>query len=147
MVGRRVLMELPAGRDPRQTGQALLLSLLVLFLVSVALSIVAGALAVREKAVQEEVRDVELRALTDAALARTLAELKRKRSYPGLPDQEFGPGRISSKVKALSGLRVRVVAIATYGERQKAIEAQVRLDLNRPPRVMTWQRAAVPDSD
>lgn len=128
-----------------QSGQALLLALLVLFLVSVALTIIASALAVREKAFQEEVRDVELRALTDAALARTLAELKRDRSYRGLGEEDFGPGRISSKVIPLGGRSVRVLAVATHGDRQKAIKAEVSLPLKAPPRVTSWERAAVPD--
>lgn len=133
----------PARRRAEE-GQALLVALLTLFMVSVALSLAASALALHQKAVQDEVRDVKLRAHTDAALARTLAELRRNRNYGGIPEEDFDGGWIASKVEAVSGLMVRIEARAGYADKEQAVSADVRMPLGGLPRVTSWERMAAP---
>lgn len=120
-----------------ERGHALVLALLVLVLASLAVALAAELFAEAWRAGEREASRARLLALTDAALAATLAELARSPSFPGLPEQELGGGRLKSEVQALAGGEVEVRCRATLGGRAFATRARVDLASGRP-RVLEW---------
>ncbi|HEV8629640.1 MAG TPA: hypothetical protein VGV61_04925, partial [Thermoanaerobaculia bacterium] len=65
-----------------ESGQALLIALLALFLASMAAGFVAEDLALRESALQEEIARAHVRGLLDGAVAEGLAYLSIPRPLP-----------------------------------------------------------------
>jgi hypothetical protein len=122
-----------------ESGYALVMALMVIFLVSVSLALLAGSLQLRLRLEGENGETVILSGLSDGALAKTLANLAGDRYYPGLPEQDFGDGRIRSRVERLDGDDYRVRATAMYRQRRRVVEAEV---IRRPgmTRVIHWRR-------
>jgi hypothetical protein len=108
-----------------ESGFALTLALLVLFLVALALTLISLALLVRMSAVRQESQGVALTALADAALAEAVANLAADAGFPGVAEHPLGSGRIASQVSSLSGSHFRVVATARLGTRARAVEGEV----------------------
>ena len=122
-----------------QSGVALLLTLVVLLLLGIALALIGGTLAHRLKLAKREAETVVLCALSDAALAEGLAELAANPYTLGVPEHEFGEGKIESRVTALGGTSYVVVASGLYHSRRRNVEALVQ----RTPletRVTRWRR-------
>ncbi len=123
-----------------QEGYALLVALVVLLLVSIALALLAAGLQIRMRLVRQEAQILRLMALSDAALAETLASLNYDPSFDGLPDQAFGGGRISSSVRPLGTNHYEVLAVALYAGKERAVDAEVvRTPLGVA--VVHWERA------
>lgn len=108
-----------------ESGYALLTSLLVLFLVSVSLSLLAAALYLRMKLVQHEVGGVHLVALADGALSETLAHLYADPDFAGVAEHPLGRGQVKSRVESRGSGRYRVWATATYAGRVRDVYAEV----------------------
>ncbi len=122
----------------RQRGQVLLVALFALLLLSVALALVALLATEEHRAARREVGSLTLAALTDAALAETLARLATSRSFPGLPEQEFAGGTLSSEIEWLASERLEVRAHASWRGRKRSVRAEVDLTAG-PPRVVSWR--------
>jgi type II secretory pathway pseudopilin PulG len=127
-------------RTRKEDGFALLVALVVLLLVSIALALVAAALQIRMRLVRQEAQTVRLMALSDAALAETLASLTYNPDFDGVAEQAFGGGRIASAVRPLGSSRYEVLAVALYAGKERAVDAEVvRTPLGA--RVVRWERA------
>src|SRR5687767_4069234 len=94
----------------RDDGFALAAVLLAILLLSIGLALVAASLQLRMRLVRREAQSITLTALSDAALAQTLAELGEDPYYHGVPEHGLGPGRLRSEVRFLSPGRYEVVA-------------------------------------
>lgn len=120
-------------------------ALFVLLLVSIAVGLLAGSLGRQLRQLQQEALALELRALSDAALAEALAELGRDRNFAGLPEHSFDRGAIASEVEPLGPNLYFVRASARLGVRRRTIEAEVRR-VAEELRVSEWRRVPVAES-
>jgi Tfp pilus assembly protein PilV len=127
-------------RARRQEGYALLVALVVLLLLSIALALLAAALQIRMRLVRQEARSLHLLALSDAALAETLASLTYDAELTGVPEHQFGGGRIGSTVRPLGVNRYEVLAVATYAGHDRAVHAEA-VRTPQGARVVRWERA------
>jgi type II secretory pathway component PulK len=115
------------SRQPRgEAGFALLTALLVLFLVSLCLSLLSLSLLLRLRAVRQESQGVILTALADAALAEAVANLAVDANFNSVPEHPLGSGRITSQVTKLSATSFRIVATARLETRTRTVEASVQ---------------------
>ncbi len=127
-------------RNRRENGYALLAALLVIFLLSTALALLGASLQLRMRLVREDGKTVILSALSDAAVAETLASLAQSGSFSGADEHDFGGGRISSQVTPLSGFGLYdVVATAKFGDRKRVVQAEVYREPGKA-RVRWWRR-------
>jgi hypothetical protein len=109
-----------------EAGFALLTALLVVFLVSLCLTLISVSLLLRMRAVRQESQGVILTALSDAALAESVANLAVDADFAGVPEHTLGSGKIASHISKLSATQFRIVATARLGTRTRAIEAFVQ---------------------
>ncbi|MFL6200485.1 MAG: hypothetical protein ACJ76J_15010 [Thermoanaerobaculia bacterium] len=124
----------------RDTGFVLASVLMAILLLSIGLALVAASLQLRMGLVRREARSVTLTALSDAALAETVAEISADAYFPGVPEHGLGPGRLRSEVRFLSPGRYEVVATAIYAGRERTVEAEVLRPIGAAARVVRWQR-------
>lgn len=108
-----------------QEGSALLTAVLTLFLVAVALALLAASLQLRMRLVKGEVETIQLVALADAALAEALAGLYADPLFPGEQEHALGRGTIESQVTHLGFGRYDVVATGTYAGGKRSVFAEV----------------------
>lgn len=123
----------------RDDGFVLPAVLLAILLLSIGLALIAASLQLRMGMVQREARSVTLTALSDAALAETLARLTEDAYDDGVPERDFGGGRLHSKVQFLSPGRYHVLATALYAGRKRTIEAEVSRPPGAPARIVRWR--------
>ena len=97
----------------------------MIFLLSIALALLAASLQLRMRLVREDAQTVILTALSDAAVAETLANLVQSPDYPGAPEHELGQGTISTKVESLGPGLYDVIAVAKYSGRTRTVEAEI----------------------
>jgi hypothetical protein len=130
-----------SGRARREeSGYALVVALMVVFLVSISLALLAASLQIRLRTEGEGGETVILSALSDGAVAESLANLAEDASFPGISDKALGNGRIRSTVEPLDGERnFRVLATATYRQRRRVVEVEVLRDPG-VARVIRWRR-------
>ncbi len=124
-----------------ESGYALLTALLVIFLLSIALSLLAASLQLRMRIVREDAETVILSGLSDAAVAEAVANLAASAYYSGSPEHTFGDGKIASTVEPESPGLFNVVATATYAGRKRAVQVEIF----RAPgvaHVRRWRRLA-----
>ena len=122
-----------------ESGFALVTALLAVFLLSVALALVATSLQIRMNMVRQEARSLTLTALSDAALAETLAHLAIDATYRGVAAHPFGGGSIESEVVRVDTRRYEVRAFASYAGAERAVRAEV-LRLPEGTQVVSWSR-------
>jgi hypothetical protein len=115
------------------------MALLVLFLLAIALSLLAASLQIRMRLAREDAESVILGGLSDAAVAESLANLAQSSYYSGSPLHAFGDGKIGSEVTPVSPGVYKVLATATYASRKRVVQATV---LRSPghARVQQWRR-------
>ena len=118
-------MSRPQDHRRGESGTALVMALLVLFLVSVSLALLAGSLQLRMRLVREDAESVILSGLSDAAVDEAVAGIAQDSSYTGAPKHDFGNGTIESKVESAGPGLYDVVATAIYDGRHRRVEAQV----------------------
>ncbi len=127
------------GRHRRcESGQALIVALLALLMVSVACALLAGSLLLHLRAARHEAEDVRLAALADAAVAASLAELAASPASRGVIEREFDGGSIASEIARPGPGRAVVVARADYRGRTRRVRAEIRLSA-AGPRVVAWR--------
>ena len=114
-------------REPRrgESGTALVMALLVLFLLSVVLALLAESLSLRMRMARDEAESVAVGNLADSALEEAMAELALDPNYAGAPQHDFGGGTLQTKVESLGPGLYDVTATANYGTRHRVVEAQV----------------------
>jgi hypothetical protein len=122
-----------------ESGQALLIALIALILIGVALALVAALLVGRMNRVQERTRDTALLALSDAALAETLADMAAWPASPGVDRRPFGGGTLESRVAHGAGGSFTVLATATFRGGILTVEARGR-STELGPVVDSWRR-------
>lgn len=130
---------------PRESGQVLIVALVVVLLVGVATSLVAASMALRTRHAIEEGTRLRLTALTDAGVAEALAHLSRDPGFAGEPGGELGGGTYESRVQGLGGGLLEIWVEARVGGRLKRVRVTARL-LPDGPQVLRWQRLPVADS-
>jgi len=108
-----------------ERGFALVTALFVLFVLAIAMELVAAALLLRMRASRADAQDAALAALADAALAETLAHLAADPAYAGVPAHPFAGGRIASRVEFLGIGRFEVRAAAGLAGRLRTVKARV----------------------
>jgi hypothetical protein len=127
------------GRHRRcESGQALIVALMALLMVSVACALLAGSLLLHLRAARYEADDVRLAALADAAVAASLAGLAASPASRGVIERELDGGSIASDVARTGPGRAVVVARADYRGRTRRVRAEVRLTA-AGPRVIAWR--------
>ena len=129
-----------AGNAERaERGFALATALFVLLLVSIALALVAGSLALNLRLEREEAQSLRRTALADAALAEALAGLAADAGFPGADEHPFGGGAIGSSVEPLGGGSYRVLARASFAGLARAAEARVARSPLGEVQVVRWR--------
>lgn len=126
-------------RKAEESGFALVTALFAVFLLSVALALVGTSLQLRMSMVRQEARSLTLTALSDAALAETLAHLAIDATYRGVAAHPYGGGTIESEVVRVSTTRYQVRASAFYAGGERAVRAEV-LRLPEGTQVVSWAR-------
>lgn len=130
-----------------EAGHVLVFALVVVVILTIALSLVALLVSEHQRALNREIRAIRLTALADAALALTLAELALDPGFGGLSRSPFGQGEIESEVEPLSPAEAEVVCRATWRGHTRVTRARVALG-PRGPRVVEWwvERGAGPSA-
>jgi hypothetical protein len=135
----------------RESGVALLWALLATTAVAGSVLLVAGVVAsrqpssrydyrnvVRQPSSRYDYRNVVLTALSDAAMAETLAGLDADPAFSGIDERPFGAGRISSSVATTPfGLRL-VTAVGEYQGWRLVVRVEVAMEPG--PRVVKIER-------
>lgn len=122
----------------RESGVALLWALLATTAVAGSVLLVAGVVASRQPSSRYDYRNVVLTALSDAAMAETLAGLDADPAFSGIDERHFGAGRISSSVAtAPFGLRL-VTAVGEYQGWRLVVRVEVAMEPG--PRVVKIER-------
>ena len=131
-----------AIRDSER-GVALVFALATLTLVAITIAAVASEVASRGAGVVLEERAVRVIALSDAAMAESLAELAANGvAFRGVAERWVEGGTITSSIRAMGEWEVEVVAIGRREDWQATVLA--RVNLLGGPRVLWWQRTQGP---
>jgi hypothetical protein len=126
-----------------ERGTALVFALATLTLVAITIAVVTAELQARGAGVVIEERSVRLTALSDAAMAETLAELSAQGSgFGGIPERRVEGGAMSSSVRPIGEWEAEVIAVGSRDGWVSTIRARVFLEGG--PRVLWWQRTQGP---
>lgn len=132
------------SRPRGERGTALVFALATLTLVAITIAGVSAELQSRGAGVVIEERSVRLTALSDAAMAETLAELSVTGiAYAGVPERRVEGGTMSSRVRPIGAWEVEVTAVGERDGWSSVVRARVHLQ--GAPRVLWWQRTQRPD--
>ncbi len=130
-------------RGERESGIALIFALVALAIVGFMVAVVAAGIQPRITSHNHLERTVRLTALTDAAMATTLAELAVDRHDSGFSERTLGQGAISSSVEQIGLHEVEIVAEARARGWRAVVIA--RVDVEHGPRVTRWHRYQSPE--
>jgi type II secretory pathway component PulK len=122
-----------------EAGTAMVMALLVLFLVSVSLALLAGSLQLRMRMVREDAETIILSGLSDAAVDEAVAGIAQDADYTGAPAHDFGGGRIEAQVLRSGSALYKVTATATYDSRKRTVQALVARSLGGVS-IVRWRR-------
>ena len=111
----------------RQSGHVLLVVMIILLLVASAASMIAAHFGFRARQASQESRRIHLVAMTDAAIAESLANLDESSGYRGVPEREFGGGSIASEITSLGDNRQLILATARYRGWDRQVQMRVEL--------------------
>ncbi len=125
----------------RDRGSSLLLAIVAIFVVSIAAQALHGVLLREVHGFQSERRDVQLRTLTDASVAATLAHLSADPDVRRVPRQPLGSGSFESEIRSLGPGTVEVLATGETGGRRMTARAVVSLE-PAGPQVVRWEASA-----
>jgi hypothetical protein len=127
----------------QERGSALVFALATLTLIAITIAAVTAEIQTRGAGVVIEERAVRLTALSDAAMAETLAELSDKGiAYAGIAERRVEGGTMTSSVRVVSAWEVEVLAVGSRNGWSSVIRAKV--SLQRGPKVVWWQRTQGP---
>ena len=124
-------------------GFSVLLAIVAMVLTGVAMMMVLDAVNHDIGQLRLEERSTQLVALTDAALAETLAGLATDPAFAGVGRRALGDGQIASSVTAGPDGALVVRARAWFGGWRGELHADVRLG-SGVPRVVRWSRSSAP---
>jgi type II secretory pathway pseudopilin PulG len=113
------------ARRRGEPGAAMIMALLVLFLLSVVLALLAESLLLRMRMARDESETVAVGTLSDSALEEAMAELALDPNYQGASKHDFGGGTLQTKVQSLGPGLYDITGTATYGGRPPLVGAQV----------------------
>lgn len=131
------------GAGRREAGFSVLLAIVAMTLTGVAMLMVLDAVNHDIGQLRLEERSTQLVALTDAALAETLAGLATDATFPGVARRALGDGQIASSVAAGEDGALVVRARAWFGGWRGELIADVHLG-SGAPRVVRWTRSTAP---
>ena len=131
------------GAGNRERGSALVFALGALTLVAITVVVVAAEVQSRAAGVVLDERSVRLVALSDAAMAETMAELAAKKTFGGISERPFQGGSIASTVRSAGAWEVEVTAIGRRHDWSSTLVA--RVNIKNAPRVLRWKRDLKPD--
>jgi hypothetical protein len=126
-------------RSRSQAGVALVLALVALSVVVASVLLVASMIDDRRIPTSYEYRSVVLRALSDAALAESLALLSTDPSFVGIAERPFGGGGITSSVATTPVGTRMVVSVSSFDGWRSVLTAEVALE-ESGPRVLRVSR-------
>ena len=101
--------------------------MIVMVLVATAATLLAAHFGFRARLVSQEARRIHLVALTDAAVAESMAHLSDSSSFGGVPQREFGGGTIASEIESLPQNRRAILTTAKYRGWTRRVRVQVWL--------------------
>lgn len=101
--------------------------MIILLLVASAAMIVAAHFGFRARLASQESRRIHLVAMTDAAIAESLANLNQSSSYRGVPEREFGGGTIATEITSLPDNRRQILASARYRGWDRRVRMRVQI--------------------
>ena len=128
----------------KERGSALVFALATLTLIAITIAAVTAEIQTRGAGVVIEERSVRLTALSDAAMAETLAELSDKGiAYAGIAERRVEGGTMTSSVRVISAWEVEVLAVGSRNGWSSVIRAKVSLQYG--PKVVWWQRTQGPE--
>ncbi len=126
-----------------ERGVALVFALAALTLIAITIGAVSADIGSRGVGVILEERAVRVTALSDAAMAETLAELVANGvTFPGVTERPFEGGAISSLVRPKGAWEVEVIAVGRRDDWQAVVTARVWV--KDGARVLWWQRTQGP---
>jgi hypothetical protein len=129
----------------QERGTALVFALATLTLIAITIAAVTAEIQTRGAGVVIEERSVRLTALSDAAMAESLAELSDKGiAFAGITERRVEGGAMSSTVRPIGQWEVEVIAVGSRNGWSSVIRA--RVFLKGGPRVLWWQRTQGPVS-
>ena len=102
----------------------------VMVLVASAIALLATHYGFRARLASQEARRIHLVALTDAAIAESLANLSESTGFAGVIRREFGGGSIASEIESLPDNRRSILATAIYRGWTREVRVQVFLKIN-----------------
>lgn len=102
--------------------------MIVMVLVAAAMTMLATHYGLRARLVSQESRRIHLVALTDAAVAESVAHLNKSAGFGGVAQKEFGGGTLSSEIESLSKKRRSIRATASYRGWTRTVQVQVKID-------------------
>ncbi|MEM1247347.1 MAG: hypothetical protein AAGK22_13290 [Acidobacteriota bacterium] len=131
----------------REHGQAVVLALFVLLLVTTGLSLLARGVLLEVNSVRQQGQRLQLQALCDAAMAETLALLDDRPAARGLTERQLGDGTYEAKVSVVrqrpQSTLVDVEVRGSLADRSLTAVARVRLRDEQRPEVLDWQSGQV----
>ncbi len=132
------------GSNPAsERGVALVFALAALTLIAITIGAVSADIRSRGIGVILEERAVRVTALSDAAMAETLAELVANGvTFPGVTERPFEGGAISSLVRPKGAWEVEVIAVGRRNDWQAVVTA--RVFVKNGARILWWQRTQGP---
>ena len=127
----------------QERGSALVFALATLSLIAITIAAVTAEIQTRGAGVVIEERSVRLTALSDAAMAETLAQLSDQGiAFAGVPERRVEGGTMSSSVRIISAWEVEILAVGSRNGWSSVIRAKV--SLHNGPKVVWWQRTQGP---
>lgn len=131
----------------RQNGQAVVLALFVLLLVTTGLSLLSRGVLLEVGSVRQQAQRLELQALCDAALAETLALLDDRPGARGLTERRLGRGAYDASIVVVrrrpQSTLVDLRFESRLEDRSLSAVARVRLRDDRRPEVLDWQSGQI----
>jgi hypothetical protein len=126
-------------KQEHERGFALIFAIAATALISLAVLLASDYLQSQYHAHQTEMRDVNLIAYGDGAMAETLARIANDSSFAGIENRRFGDGNIESSVQWLEGGAFVIVAKSRRGKWATRIVAHGHLT-PEGPLVDRWER-------
>ncbi len=131
-----------AGRSSER-GTALVFALATLTLIAITIGAVTAEIQSRGAGVVLEERAVRVTALSDAAMAETLAELAMNGvTFAGVTERRFEGGTVSSLVRPKGAWEVEVIAVGRRNDWQATVTASVWV--KDGVRILWWKRTQGP---
>lgn len=119
-----------------EDGYLLLIALFVLVITMAMSSVLAAALMLRMERLERQQANLQLTALLDGAVARSLAELADHPGWRGTGGEvPFGDGTYAAQAQWLGNSRVAVRLSASYGQYGRAAEVEIDTYLKK---VVRW---------